>query len=157
MATPYRRYHNRSFTTTMLHHSTQACWKRTASSRQNIYHNHQFGHRIRLPRVACQSDNKTNKPARKHSEKGHAHYIFVECVITTPSLLPEYQRWQTRERRCADLVREDAANQPQAAPSPAAPKTCNYSFRNTRTYGVPRCKTNRFKNSFVPYGLYNWQ
>ena len=41
--------------------------------------------------------------------------------------------------------------------SPAAPRTCNYSLRNARAYGVPRCKTNRFKNSFVPYGLYNWQ
>ncbi|KAK2168997.1 hypothetical protein NP493_1209g00038 [Ridgeia piscesae] len=29
-------------------------------------------------------------------------------------------------------------------PSPGA---CNYSFCNARAYGVPRCKTNRFKNS----------
>ena len=37
------------------------------------------------------------------------------------------------------------------------PRTCTYSLRNARAYGVPRCKTNRFKNSFVPYGLHNWQ
>ncbi|KAK2146578.1 hypothetical protein NP493_3631g00000 [Ridgeia piscesae] len=36
------------------------------------------------------------------------------------------------------------------------PRTWNYSLCNARAYGVPRCKTNRFKNSFVPYGLYNW-
>ncbi|KAK2174255.1 hypothetical protein NP493_815g00001 [Ridgeia piscesae] len=34
------------------------------------------------------------------------------------------------------------------------PRTCNYSFRNARAYGVPRSKTSRFKNSVVPYGLY---
>jgi hypothetical protein len=43
---------------------------------QNIYHDHPFCHRIRLPGVAYQSDNKTNKPARKHSERGHAYYIL---------------------------------------------------------------------------------
>ena len=37
------------------------------------------------------------------------------------------------------------------------PRRCNYSLRNARTYGVPRCKTKRFKNLFVPYGLHNWQ
>ena len=80
VATPYRLYHNKSFTTTTLHHSTQACRNRTASSRQHIYHNHTFCHRIRLPSVAYQSDNKTNKPARKHSEKGHAHYILWNAL-----------------------------------------------------------------------------
>ena len=70
------RYHNKSFTTTILHHSTQACWNRAASSRQHIYYNHPYCHQICLPSVAYQSNNETNKPARKHSEKGHAHYIF---------------------------------------------------------------------------------
>ena len=44
--------HIDDITTTTLHHSTQACWNRTASSRQNIYHNHTLCHRIRLLSVA---------------------------------------------------------------------------------------------------------
>ena len=32
-----------------------------------------------------------------------------------------------------------------------------YTTRNTRTYCVPRCKTARFQNSFIPYALRHWQ
>ena len=61
-----------------------------------------FCHRIRLPSVAYQSDNKTKQTCSKAFRKGPCALYFVECVITTPSLLREYQRWQTGERRCAD-------------------------------------------------------
>ena len=32
-----------------------------------------------------------------------------------------------------------------------------YTTRNTRTYCVPRCRTAKFQNSFIPYALRHWQ
>ena len=32
-----------------------------------------------------------------------------------------------------------------------------YTTRNTRTDCVPRCRTARFQNSFIPYALRHWQ
>ena len=74
--------------------------------------------------------------------KGPCALYVVECVIATPSLPREYQRWQTNHKLHNLLL-----------PS----RTCNYFLHNVRAYGVPRCKTNRIKNSFVPYGVYNRQ
>ena len=35
--------------------------------------------------------------------------------------------------------------------------TSRYELRNSKPFPLPRCKTNRFKNSFVPWCLYNLQ
>ena len=143
VATPYQRHHNKSFTTTKLHYSIQAFWNRTASSRQNMYHNHPFCHRIRLPSMAYQSDNKTNKAFRK----GPCALYFVECVITTPLLQREYQPWQTGERRCADPCSRRCSK-----PTTSCTISCRPPGHVTTLFVT---LANRFKNSFVPYGLYH--
>ena len=38
-----------------------------------------------------------------------------------------------------------------------APRSVDYKLRNAKKYPLPKCKTNRYKNSFVPYCLYNFQ
>ena len=38
-----------------------------------------------------------------------------------------------------------------------APRSVGYGLRNAKKYPLPKCKTNRYKNSFVPYCLYNFQ
>ena len=37
------------------------------------------------------------------------------------------------------------------------PKITRYSLRNSSKLPLPKTKTNRFKNSLIPYGLYNFQ
>ena len=37
------------------------------------------------------------------------------------------------------------------------PRTIKYGLRNVTQYPLPRCKTNRYKNSFVPFCLFNFQ
>ena len=38
-----------------------------------------------------------------------------------------------------------------------APRSVGYGLRNAKKYPLPKCKTNRYKNSFVLYCLYNFQ
>ena len=59
---------------------------------------HEF-HQVRLP-GAYEPKNKTSS---KTYRKGPCALHFVECLITTPSPLQNYQRWQTWWRRFADL------------------------------------------------------
>ena len=142
---------------TKLHHSTKACWNRTASSRQNIYHNRPFCHRIRLPSVAYQSDNKTNKPARS-IQKRAMRIIFYRMrhndAIATARIPTLADR---REALCRSLFATMQQTNHKLHHLLPPPRICIYSLRNTHAYGVPRCKTNRVMNSFVPYGRYNWQ
>ena len=37
------------------------------------------------------------------------------------------------------------------------PRNVNYGLRCTTKYPLPKCKTNRYKNSFVPFCLFNFQ
>ena len=36
-------------------------------------------------------------------------------------------------------------------------RATRYDLRNTKSFHLPRCKTNRYKNSFIPWCLYNLQ
>ena len=53
-----------------------------------------------------------------------------------------------------DHVHSDLVHKRDTAATNEYVKPSDTSY--ARAYGVPRCKTNRFKNSFVPYGLYKW-
>ena len=36
-------------------------------------------------------------------------------------------------------------------------KSTKYNFRKEKTFDLPKCKTNRYKKSFIPYCLFNYQ
>ena len=37
------------------------------------------------------------------------------------------------------------------------PRETKYDFRIKTTYPLSKCKTSRFKNTLIPYGLFNFQ
>ena len=98
---------------------------------------------------------KDKQTSSKAFRKGPCALYFMECVITTPSLLREYQRWQTGERRCADTCSRRCSKPTTtytiSISTPPPPGHVTTLFVTLGAYGVPRCKTNRCKNSFVPY------
>ena len=111
VATPHQWNHCKSFTTPVLHYPIQATRSRTRSSCQDICHNHLLRHRVCLSSVAYEPNKTTNKPAQKHTKKGPCALYFVECFITMPSPLQDYQRWQTGGRCFAELCSQVCSNQ----------------------------------------------
>ncbi|KAK2170745.1 hypothetical protein NP493_1143g00016 [Ridgeia piscesae] len=93
----------------------------------------------------------------KSIQKKPCALYVVECVIMTPSLLREYQRWQTGERRCADPCSRGCSK-----PTTSCTISCR-PLRHVTTLFVTLALTVFLavrpiaSRTLVPYGLYNWQ
>ena len=67
-------------------------------------------HLVKICTKGVAHEPNNNKTSSKTYRKGPCALNFVECVITTPSPLQDYQRWQTGGRRFAELCSRVCSN-----------------------------------------------
>ena len=87
-------------------------------------------------------------------------FHIIDSSLTYEEACTKFQMQTLKERRddiCAKFFQKMTLPNHRLHDLLPEPKKYHHDLRTKRTYPLPKCQTNRYKNSFVPWCLYNVQ